>query len=479
MIYQLRRPDFRIIISRPNYAAPGAYAETEIASFRSDVTNRLLISYNYRQEIANFESPFSLVFTPETLDSSGNTILEKLRPLDVVKIEEYGQVKYLGLINSRRYAATMTESGPDRMIVVSGYGVGGILGRFNILLDQVILADANTTVDALERPLRALMTELSGEYGANTSMTHVFRKIAEAFRAAQEQVGGFTSGTGVYKVIDKYLAFSSDSDRLQSKYPMALSVFSYGGSNLLQIWQELVYKPFYEFFVRWDEPSNAYLLHLRPTPFEPESWLSLKKTDIDPVQVSSVDIGFSDNEVKTWFFAYLSGGALSYENARYNAQAVAIEKDKGKWALYGFRPLEAAFKYVDYTMLSDNGGNITVSPSAIKGDVLKEGGTVGDEKLMKEYSSKMLRWFNRADEMATGTLTAMTVRDSPIIGNRLGYKGVEFYIEAVDGSWQYGSEMQSRFTLTRGGVYNTNFAIGSAESSSNWWFRPAQVVALK
>lgn len=479
-VYELRRPNFRVLILRPNYSSAGVYEEQEVAVFESRDTNKSMIGYNYRSDVASFEGPFSVIFTPEVMNKNGDTIMEIARVTDIVKIEEYGKVKYMGVLNSKRYVMSMNDSGPDRSIVLSGYGVGGILGRFSMLLNNMILKDAVTTLSAMETKLRASVSEMSGRYGENANMAQIMKKIAETFREAQEKIGGFPAKTGIYKVVDQYMKFSDDAEKLTTKYPMALSVFSYGESNLLQIWQELVYRPLYEFFMRWDSASSAYLIMLRPTPFDPEAWLSLKKTILNPVDVVSSDIGFSDEDVKTWFFAYLSGGALSYELSRYTTQAV--KTDPAKWALYGYRPLEAAFKYVDEVTLKENKGAVVVGNSGVKGDSLKginAGEKISDEKLMRAYGEKMYNWFRRADEMAQGSLTVMTVEDVPLIGERVQYKEAEFYVEAVDGSWQDGGSMETKLTVTRGGAYNQNFNVAGEESSSNWWFKRIRVSEFK
>jgi hypothetical protein len=477
-----RKPDFRVSILRPNYETVGYYSEEEVMTFESRETNKILLNYSYHQDVNSFESSFSMTFTPEVLSDNGDTIMELVKTNDVVKIEEFGQIKFLGVVKKRRYAGSMASGGPDRMIIIGGYGIGGILQKFDLLLDQIILADALKTVDGLNQELAAFIATLSNTPGENASMAQILKQIMQAFYRAQVSVGGFTEGTGIYKLVETYMAFSSESEKLRTKYPMALSVFTYGGNNLISILESLVFKPFYEFFMRWDKDQRKFLMTLRPTPFDPEAWLQLKKTSLSPIHTTMLDVGFSDEDVKTWFFAYMCGGSLSYEEARYAAQAVAIEKDSARWSMYGFRPLEAAFKYVDYEKLKQNESNVTVGKSSVNGDVSKDrqaGVKISDATLMSDYSKKMYQWFKRADEMLTGSITAMTMEDSPTIGERLEYKGVQFYIESVDGSWENGGDMSSKYTLTRGGIYNENFAVGTDESASNWWFRPTQANGMR
>lgn len=480
MVYKLRRPNFRVVFLRPNYSDPGAYLETQVAVYESRDTNKSMLAYSYRQDVASFESPFSVVFTPEEVTKNGDTIADVIKVTDIVKIEEYGKIKYMGVVNSIRYTMNMTDSGPDRLIVIGGYGVGGILGRFSILLDKIILADAVTTLESMEKKVRVAVSEVSGEYGENASMAQVLKKIASSFKEAQEKVGGYPSGTGIYKVIDQYMKYSADAEKLNTKYPMALSVFNYGGNTLLQAWQSVVFPPLYEFFMRWDEPTAAYLIMLRPTPFDPEAWLALKNTTLNPVDIQSSDIGFSDDDVKTWFFAYLTGGSMSYEIAKYTTEATIT--DKSKWALYGYRPLEANFKYANYDELKTKEGNVTIGGTTVKGDSFKDinpGEQVSAEKLMNSFGKKMYQWFRRADEMAQGSITMNTVEEMPTIGERTNFKGSEFYVEAIDGSWQDGGPMTSKLTLTRGGKYNQKFNTSSEETSDNWWFKKIRVSEFK
>ena len=473
MYYEQRKPDFLITILRPDYTSSGDYREETVDTFTADESNKMLVSYQYSQSVESFDAPFSLSFVPYLVNDRGETMIDRVKLLDLVRIEEQGEVKYLGVVESVRYSARMTGNGPDRSIVVQGYGVGGVLDRFSMLLDQVILAEAKVSVKALQDNVQALMANLSAKYKENTSMYHVFQVIRDSFKEAMEKVGGFSKNTGMFRLVDQYLQFSEDSKLLKTKYPVALSVFSYGEISLGQAWQTLVTRPFYEFFPRWDESAEKWLIILRPTPYSPEGWLKkLKRTVIDPLHVEYFDCGYSTQDVKTWFFSYLSGGAISYDKARAMYQETAIKKDSSKWLLYGYRPLECAFRYVDMDLLNKNKRQITLS-SARPGDPNKKAETVNDDILMKEYTERIYSWFRRADEMLTGGITMMTVKGGPRIGERAVFNETEFYVESVSGSWQYGGKMTTQLSLTRGGVYNESFNVSSDESETNWWFKKA------
>ena len=476
MEYLNRKPFFRVLIVRPRYTTP-TYIEDVVAEFRSEQSNDALVSYNYEISLSSFEAPFSLSFTPFIINQNGDTFMDLIAPLDVVKIEEYGTLKYVGVVESTRYSARMTESGPDRMILVSGYGVGGVLDRFAMLLDQVILAESKVPLAGLETKFRGLMADLSAKHGENTSMALVLENIQKSFKEAMELIGGYPPGTGIFSLVEQYLKIREVSSGLAptTKYPIALSLFSYGSITLGQAFRGVVVPPFYELFTRWDAAAGYWALTIRPTPYSPAAWRTLRRTVIDPIHVQSFDCGFSSAEVKTYFFAYLAGGAISLEQSRAMYQNMAVKRDSAKWGLYGYRPLEAQFRFIDQVKL-DEERQVRLT-AVVEGDPNAKPESISDETLMAEYSTMLQRWFGRADEMLSGSIDMMTIPDGPAAGERISFNGVEFYVESFTASWQYGGKMATTLKLTRGGQYNPNFRTGTGpkgedvETKDNWWFR--------
>lgn len=481
MQYELRKPQFKVTIVRPRYTS-ATYLEDVVKVFSSDPANTALTGYQYEMSLQSFDSPFALSFAPYVVNEKGETMIDVVQLLDLVKIEEHGELKYIGVVNSVRYAARMSESGPDRMITVQGYGIAGVVNQFAMLLDQVLLSDATTTVTALETKLRALVSDLSSKYDTGTSMITILEAIRIAFKSAMEKIGGFTPNTGMFSVMEKYLGFANevygDETNPMTKYPLALSVFSYGAITLGQAWEGVVAKPFYEMFTRWEPLGEKWLIVIRPTPFMPSRWLSLKKTDLNPLHVEAFDCGYSADDVKTFFFAYLSGGSTTYEMSRSLYQKTAIKKDSEKWALYGYRPLEASFRYVDQVKLQEDKRNLSLSASRYP-DINGKPETVSDEKLMDKYSSMLQQWFGRADEMLTGSIDVMTMKDGPKVGEVVAFNGAEFYVESLSAQWSYGGKQVTSLKVTRGGLYNRQFATGTGASGEdvatgkNWWFKKA------
>lgn len=475
MDYEHRIPQFRISIVRPQYSST-VYLEDSVATFDANDENKPLLSYNYEMSLAAFESPFSLLFAPVLLDKSGNTVMDLLKPMDVVKIEEHGELKYVGIIESTRYSARMTDAGPDRTIAVQGYGIGGILDRFAILLDQVVLSNATTTIEAIRIKYQALLQDISAKYGENTTISTILNNIKKSFKETMEKVGGYTPGTGVFNLMEQYLSITEQT-ATKTKYPVALSIFSYGGITLGQAFREIVVPPFYEIFSRWENEAGKWILNIRPTPYSPATWMALPKTVINPLHVTAFDCGFSSTDVKTFFFAFLSGGVNSFEQSRAMYQATAIKKDSEKWAIYGYRPLEASFRYAWLDKLEKNGRKISLMATRPGDPNANAVETISDEKLMDEYSSILQKWFGRADELLSGSLDMMTVKNGPRIGERISFNDTEFYVESLAGNWTYGEKMVTVLKITRGGRYNPSFITGTgpngedAETTGNWWFK--------
>lgn len=486
MDYVQRTPKFRVVISRPRYDS-AIYSEQVISVFSSDTSNIALRGYNYEMNLSAFDCPFSLMFVPAILNGSSETAIDIIRLNDIVKIEEHGVLSYVGIVNSRRYAARMSESGPDRSIIIQGYGIGAILDRFQMLLDLVVLSSSVATLEAIKIKTQTLLNTLSSEYDPNTSMVGVLEKIRDSFKSVMEVIGEYPAGTGMFSLIDKYLQFGKnvygDEMDARTKYPISLSIFTYGAVTLGEAWRQLVVKPFYEMFTQWDAKAGTWIIVVRPTPYSPQSWASLPVKALNPLHVTSLDVGFSSEDVKTYFFAYLSGGTLGYEQARAMYQQTAIKKDSVKWALYGYRPLEASFRYANQVRLSED-RNIDLTKAGT-GDPNTGFETINDATLMGRYSALLQKWFGRADEMLSGSIEVMTMKDGPSIGERVTYDGIEFYVESLSRSWQYEGRMVTTLQVTRGGKYNRNYRPGTGpegediEDASNWWFQESKKIGTR
>jgi hypothetical protein len=187
----------------------------------------------------------------------------------------------------------------------------------------------------------------------------------------------------------------------------------------------------------------------------------------------------------------MSGSSVPYEVARVTYKNGIIwpkspsltSYDKTilqkKWMMYGYKPLEVSFSFCDIGVLADNKNKITVAGSGIKGDIFPSGKTVTDEQLMGAYSKQLFDWYKRMDEMLKGTISGMTMEDSPLVGEKVYWHGAQFYVESVEGSWTYGGEMRTALHVTRGGIYNSGFNYGSDESDTNWFFRKLEKAGSK
>jgi hypothetical protein len=483
-----RTPEFVVSFVRPNYFSTDDYAETSLAQFNSDSTNNILIDYSYRNEIETFSSDFSMTLLPALIGNSKKTAMDYFLVNDVVKIYEFKKLKYVGIIKSLKYSARMDGNKPDRTIVISGYGVGGIIENFSLTLDNIVLASAKTNLDSINN---SLITKLASSHDAGASMQSILNTIKDAYKTVIADLAGFQEGEGIWKVVDQYLVFSSDYSAMYMKYPFSGSLFSYDGNSLKGIWDMLVCKPLQEFFIRWEPVQKKYVIILRPTPFSPDAWMNLNITTLDPLYYDDTELEFSIDEIKTWFFAYMSGSSVPYEVARVtykngiiwpkSASLSSYDKTflQKKWMMYGYKPLEVSFRFCDIGVLSDNKNKITIPKSGIKGDVFPGGKTVTDEQLMEAYSKQLYDWYKRMDEMLKGTIAGMTMENSPLAGERVYWHGSQFYVESVEGGWTYGGEMRTTLHVTRGGIYNSNFNTSSSESDTNWFFRKLEKTGNK
>jgi len=421
------------------------YADTNVVTFgavESDGKSTACLAYEYDEMIASPDGPFSLSLTLER-DSENKTWYDKIFARDLVFIKEHGKLKYIGVVKNKRYQARMGDRGPERKISISGMSLGGLLVEFTILLDLHILASSETSDTAQ----RKYMESLASNVAKDQTLAAVLQSIKDAYFRLMEETGG-NQNVGVKHVIEKFFDWKSKmSSSVVAKYPIVVSAFQTGENNLWSTIQQVLNPPFHEMFSLLDPGSKQYQLWFRQTPFDPADWAALTKwvipDDIPALLLQDYDVGASDQDVKTWFICTLPGSAISREKAlTLDAYSRSSVKDDAKWPYYGFRPMYVESRW--FNRSEENQKDFT-----------------GAEALMQELSERLFNWYSNNANFLTGTLTIMSVENEefkavPRIGEKIGFLGGEFYIEAVRSSWEYGGVMTKSLSLSRGYMYDSS-----------------------
>lgn len=439
-----RRPQFRVTMLRPDYQNPARmfkpvseWAGRDRVHFvarapEANNESNALVSYEYKESLQDVMHPFSMELTLER-DPEGNTWLDKIEPRDMVQIEEFGRVRYVGFVNRINYTSRMSDEGPNRSISVSGFGFGGLLASFSILLDLRYWS-SSTTAEAASTQLKTTMASTMGE---QQPLYRILHAIYETFLDLVEKVGKVQPTYGLRPLFDTYLDYTGGMNQdVISRYPMALSLFQTGQNNVWALWQQVLTRPLHELFGYWEHDLGKYRVVMRQTPFEPADWTALPIHEIDPVLALGWTLGRSDDEVYTFYSTTVTGSQISREMAiaidEYRETAVI---DEERWASYGFRPLETSFAFFN------------------RSEIRK----YGPRDLMELGSELMYNWYRNNPDFYNGSLELMTTGDLyPRIGERVGMLGAEFYVTDTTRSWRMGGQMRSNIAISRGFVYDAN-----------------------
>ncbi|RDE12113.1 MAG: hypothetical protein C4K49_10550 [Candidatus Thorarchaeota archaeon] len=437
-----RTPAFSIEVVRPDYTQAQSYKEDLIVVFGmsgNSGQSTACISYEFQELTASLEGSFSFTTTLER-DSQGKTWYDKIKSRDLVRISEHGKVRFVGYLADKRYIARMAERGPERSILFSGKSIGSFLVTFSIILDLHILSASTTAQTAQTKFMEAIAANVD----TGQQMAAVIVAIKDAYFEMMEAIGG-NQNLGVKHIIDSMFDFSTRmSTSLTAQYPIAISAFQTQENNLWDTISQVLNPPFHELYGMWDPDAKKYQIWLRQTPFDASDWMNLPifkiPDDIPALLLVDYDVGASDADVKTFFVCTLPGSGISREKAltldSYSRSAVV---DDTKWPYYGFRPMYVECRF--FSRSEENQKNFS-----------------GAEQLMHDLSQKLYDWYSNNADFLTGTVTIMSVEDNtykayPRIGERLGFLGGEFYIEATKSSWQYEGQMTRSLSVSRGYMY--------------------------
>ena len=308
-----RRPVIRVKITRPNWKNDTKLEEYVIVTFESDPCTKeekskaaeiwetprgdygahsdALLSYSYTESRRSVDAPFTLSLTPEE-DLNGLTWIDKIATFDLVYIEEFGIVRYCGIVHRIRYSARMREEGPERTIMVEGNGFGELLKMFQLVMDVKLFIGKPAEIDDLISRSEFIteggksLEDAIKWYYAN------FKKIA-AERNNKRSV--------LDLLLEKYLGFKIDKN-CETFLPICQSMYQTGVNTIWDIFRKIVPDPMYELFGNWDIEEKKYVITARQNPFSGSDWSKLPSYKINPTTLKEYNVGYDDSETYTVFY---------------------------------------------------------------------------------------------------------------------------------------------------------------------------------
>jgi hypothetical protein len=354
---------------------------------------------------------------------------------------------FRGIIRKRHIGSTMTSNGVKKSIIFSGKSVISCITEFMVPLDVRISEVSGSIAKTKE-----LQSELSQEEMTIKSFMENTWKFFKMVSNEVSQGSGFVNGK-ILDIINKYIG--TDFIQVTGKettlqYPVATMFYNQTNNYITDVWGNILPKPVYELFTRFDVDAKNPVIIARQVPFgDPENgnddWLKIKIYPIDPVSLTGYDLEQSDEEVYTAFNSYVIGSPKAKEFYQVVSDKVdthaAISNEKS--AVYGFRLLSVSFTGFD----------------RMENEKAEE--REGKLATTLETLNKRIRyWYERIDEMYSGTITLATnfkdITKNPKAGFRVSFLGGQFYIEKSVHSWNYGGTPLNILTVSRGMIYDEN-----------------------
>jgi hypothetical protein len=385
-----------------------------------------MLSYSYSESRQSVDSPFTLSLTPEE-DMNGLTWLDKIATFDLVYIEEFGQVRYCGIVHRVRYNSRMGE-GPERTIMVEGNGFGELLKVFRLVLDVKLFIGNPSELENIKA--KSEFITLGGKSLKDAILFYYnnFKKIV-AERNKKQSV--------LELLIEDKIDLEVD-ENCRSFLPMSQSMYQAGSNTLWDIIRKIVPEPLCELFGYWNTKEQKYIIAARQNPFRESDWRNLPSYKINPVTLKEYHVGYDDSDVSTVFygiapsFGYTNNMALTLDEIRES-----LKVDEEKWKKYGYRPMFAELSF------------------------LKRDGIDANEvkKALFDIGELLCGWYSDNDKFLSGVISLISYEDEkikyPVIGCRLEFLGGEFYIDEIQRRWTYGASPTTEIKVTRGGVYKS------------------------
>lgn len=391
-----------------------------------------LLSYSYTESLYDVKSPFSLTIAPKA-DKNRLTWLDKIAPMDLVFIEEFGKVRYCGLVHQVRYSARMGQDGPSRSIVVSGNGFGGLLESFQLLMNmQFWMGKIPESANAkIEEKILA----------ADSSYGEVMKLFYDDFmEIIATKLEGLTQ-SAIQGLLRKYLDMANLAPSFKTGIPLAVGLYQPGINNIWDMWRRIMPVPYGELFGRWD--NSAYKVFARQAPFDADDWSKLDCVAIHPLALTGYDVGVDDSEIYSAFVAtapslgFTETTAFVVDSADDARRPVIVSEPK--WMRYGYRPLVISVKYLNRDAADTKTGDVATALHAA--------------------AEKAANWYKNNDTMLSGSISLISIDDKnymtyPVVGNKVSFLGGEFYVEQVERKWAYGDSPRTSLKVTRGYMYD-------------------------
>lgn len=434
-----------------------------------DITHAVL-NYTWTKTISSPMGGCTVTLTPLIIDDEDNIAhaFDTIKPMDVVIIEEFGQVKFTGYVKKLGTNGSIGGDGkPQRNVSLTATHIGGLLQETQVGF-QVIAAR-----------IKSLEEKFGGFLGAFADMADKLSKKVEDGGVLIKDIVTLLKdewfklldalGASTYKTfLERYIDFGSGMNGFNRNRVLPSDVsFFYGNIDTMSFWtemQKLAEAPFNEFF--FDEGNHDVFMESgtmtlggkvcligRPTPFdhsirggtEYNYWKLMPLKTIPLQYLTRYDFNRSTDEC---YSVYLAVPNYTDFN-QYDLTAMGyMEVDDSVLNKLLLRPLTMNLFY-----LTSSKKNETSAVDKIR----------DFETEMKNAAATLKSWYEHNIDFLSGNISMMVpgdeVTDDSIeevyLGDKVEIEGLdgEFYVEGVSHTWTYGSTLVANLSVTRGYDY--------------------------
>ena len=416
--------------------------------------------FRWLKSIANPVASCDLTLVPQILDIH---YLDYLKPMDVVRIYEFGVLKYQGFIRNISAKGSISNTGvPNRSVFLSCSSFGALLSEGQLGVNMFLKADVYTSLSA---DIISFQAELADLVIAD-------KPYSEFIGAVVDKWFGFLNACGAttYQAyLKRWLNLTTGmAGKIIPGSPKTLMI-CYGSEQSITLWSilsKLAQTPFNEMWFDcgprkvWAEQNASasgfterslhfdkdYLV-IRSAPYNgtyidgvmTDLWDTLTARKLPLSYLTQFDLNKSMDESKSFYMVspavYDPGGLAFVAMGNYVFDPVSFNK-------YLYRPAVADLYY---SHLHDR-----LKPE----DSPKNCQSIYDDCVDKTRT--LMEWNKRNDEYLSGAFTFMVPSNDehdPRIGDKLEIEGIDdayFYVESVSHTWSYGNALLSNAGVTRG-----------------------------
>lgn len=413
-----------------------------------DYSGRNLQSYSFMRNANDLQGSFNFTVKEQSNNdslTSTNLFLDKVKPLDVITIieKENGKPDFIGVVTNITFSAS--SSGLQKMINISGKSIEYLFEFLNLSNDKTCMTWAKQYWnEGVANTVAKLFTTKKGddvEVKFGTKVKDVIQNIYSDFISKVKEYKSL-SNYKIAEIIDNWYGgeiFEIEDDL--EMLPVTANLYSNNVITFANFLRQLLPANVYEIYGIIKDGSPK--IRIRKVPFLPRKWKDLPYHTIKGEHLTDYTFTRSIDEVYTAFCAYIENGPFD-PSYHMNVQATingnkACVFDTNKFGIYGYKLLQTNFVGFS-TEMSENAKKDTFSEKV--GDITEE----------------LLTYYKDLDEMWDASIGIVNVlsEEHSTVGEKIKILDGEFYVMAVNHSWNYGGTIKINYNCERGGMYTAD-----------------------